>query len=53
MEFSESDKKKLSKKYKEGYELVEIVTKNKHRYAVMRKNEDYIAVKLSKPSNIQ
>ena len=53
MEFSESDKKKLSKRYKEGYELVEIVTKNNRRYAVMRKNEDYIAVKLSKSGTVQ
>ncbi len=48
MEYTESDKKKLDKKIKEGYELVEVVVDKKNRYAILQKNEQYIAVKLSK-----
>ncbi len=49
MEFTEADRKKIEKKMKEGYELVEILVKEKgYRYAIMHKNENYIAVKLSK-----
>ncbi|ABV33848.1 MULTISPECIES: hypothetical protein [Pseudothermotoga] len=48
MEYTESDKKKLAKKVKEGYELVEIVFDKKSRYAILQKNEQYVAVKLSK-----
>ncbi|HEY8542160.1 MAG TPA: hypothetical protein VIL29_07240 [Pseudothermotoga sp.] len=47
-EYTESDKKKIEKKLSEGYELVEIVVKNKDRYAIFQKNEEYVAVKLSK-----
>jgi len=48
VEYTEADKKKIEKKLKEGYELVEIVEKNKDRYAIFQKNEQYVAVKLSK-----
>ncbi len=49
VEFTESDRKKIEKKIKEGYELVEILVKEKgQRYAIMHKNENYIAIKLSK-----
>ncbi len=47
-EYTESDKKKIEKKISQGYELVEIVVKKKDRYAILQKNEEYIAVKLSK-----
>lgn len=48
MEYTESDKKKIEKKLSEGYELIEIVVKKKDRYAIFQKNEEYVAVKLSK-----
>ncbi|HOJ88476.1 MAG TPA: hypothetical protein PLP64_01700 [Pseudothermotoga sp.] len=48
MEYTESDKKKIEKKLNEGYELIEIVVKKKDRYAIFQKNEEYVAVKLSK-----
>ncbi|AEH51056.1 hypothetical protein [Pseudothermotoga thermarum] len=48
-ELNESDRKKIEKKVKEGYELLEILVKEKgDRYAIMHKNENYIAIKLSK-----
>lgn len=48
MQFSEKDKKKIEAKLNEGYNLVEIVVKNRDRFAIFEKNENYIAVKLSK-----
>lgn len=51
-EYTESDKKKIEKKISQGYELVEIVVKKKDRYAILQKNEEYIAVKLSKKKQV-
>lgn len=48
MQFSEKDKKKIEAKLNEGYNLVEIVVKNRDRFAIFEKNENYIAVRLSK-----
>lgn len=48
MQFSEKDKKKIEAKLNEGYNLVEIVVKDRNRFAIFEKNENYIAVKLSK-----
>lgn len=48
VEFSDRDRKKIEEKLKEGYNLVEIVVKDRNRYAIFEKNENYIALKLSK-----
>lgn len=48
MQFSEKDRKKIEAKLNEGYNLVEIVVKKRNRFAIFEKNENYIAIKLSK-----
>ncbi|MGE0032495.1 hypothetical protein [Pseudothermotoga sp.] len=48
MQFNERDRKKIEAKVKEGYNLIEIVVKNRNRFAIFEKNENYIAIKLSK-----
>ncbi|HBT38505.1 MAG: Uncharacterized protein XD58_0853 [Thermotoga sp. 50_1627] len=48
VQFNERDRKKIEAKVKEGYNLIEIVVKNRNRFAIFEKNENYIAIKLSK-----
>lgn len=48
MEFSDKDRKKIEEKLREGYNLIEIIIKDRNRYAILEKNENYIALKLSK-----
>ncbi|MBC7122216.1 MAG: hypothetical protein H5T94_03080 [Pseudothermotoga sp.] len=48
VQLSEKDRKKIEAKVKEGYNLIEIVVKDRNRFAIFEKNENYIAIKLSK-----